>query len=96
MSGQIPNSIINTEVGDGILAVKSPQQALQIADLERKCLQTELHEYSTLCFVICRWTEAYISSFSLPSQRSSIKVLKHIVIRQARASMQQLRKSGAP
>lgn len=24
MSGQIPNSIINTEVGDGILAVKSP------------------------------------------------------------------------
>lgn len=36
MSGQIPNSIINTEVGDGILAVKSPQQALQIADFRKK------------------------------------------------------------
>lgn len=36
MSGPIPNSIINTEVGDEILAVKSPQQALQIADFRQK------------------------------------------------------------
>lgn len=34
MRGQIPNSIISTEVGDENLAVKSPQQALQIADIK--------------------------------------------------------------